>query len=95
MKKGVNGDRGYTLSYVMKSRASNGTVQFSPTSVMMVNAIGCHVIVSWLAYATRFDGRPPASTASIPSSTRRPIASRVWLVALPRCGNSTTFSSAR
>jgi len=46
-------------------------------------------------YPTRLLGVCPASTASIPSSTRWPIASRVRVVALPRCGSNTTFSSSR
>src|SRR6185312_10429053 len=41
---------------------------------------------------TRLRGVPPASAVVIPSSTIRPIASRVSTVALPRCGSSTTFS---
>lgn len=40
-------------------------------------------------------GRLPASTASMPSSARAPIASRVSTVELPMCGSRTTFSNAR
>jgi hypothetical protein len=45
-------------------------------------------------HATWFLGVSPASKAPIPDRTIRPIASRVSVVALPRCGSSTTFSSA-
>ena len=45
-------------------------------------------------YCTRFFGVLPSSTAWMPSSTSMPMASRVSVVALPRCGSSTTFSNA-
>ena len=44
---------------------------------------------------TRLPGTRWARTSSMPSSTRNPIASRVSVVALPRCGSSTTFSTPR
>lgn len=79
-------------------------VQFSavpePASLLLFGAgaaatAGSAAAASRRAYATRLPGLRPASTASIPSSTRFPIAARVSTVALPKCGSSTTFSSAK
>src|SRR5580704_8880424 len=44
---------------------------------------------------TALGGVRSARTASIPSNARKPIASRVSSVALPRCGSRTTFCSTR
>ena len=44
---------------------------------------------------TALGGVRPARTASIPSNARKPIASRVSTVALPRWGSRTTFCSPR
>ena len=44
---------------------------------------------------TALGGVRSARTASIPSNARKPIASRVSSVALPRCGSRMTFCSTR
>ena len=46
-------------------------------------------------YRTKFPGRFPSSTAAIPSTASRPIASRASAVELPICGSSTALSSSR
>src|SRR5262249_52134676 len=46
-----------------------------------------------VVYATRVSNPSPRSNASTFSTASRVIASRVWRVALPRCGVRTTFES--
>src|SRR5439155_1122590 len=48
-----------------------------------------------VAHTTRSRGGAPAKNALRLSSARRPIATRVSCVALPRWGSSTTFSIVR
>src|SRR4029077_19702593 len=48
-----------------------------------------------VAHATRSRGGAPAKNALRLSSARRPMATRVSCVALPRCGSSTTLSIVR